>query len=301
MSPNFWGPRCCGGVAFHLFAGADGSGKLQDNDRFESSSRSWSSKTDVPSPARNSSSSFTLSGVAYTVCGESGSGAIKDNDSYQIDTWTAKTDCVSTATDIISGIVGSYGYVVTASGANYEYDPSGNSWSTKTSATSPVIQNNAAVFSLDSGVFRVTGRSSTGSNDVQKYTSSGDSWTAKTDFSRAKHQAAGMTIGTSGYLSAGYAANSPYPHTELTEHDEYDSSGDSWTSLSDNAYGAANSSAVGFSANGYVCGGAITATTTPFATTYYSKNERYTPGSDSWLTDTVFPDPKRFLMGGTNL
>lgn len=300
MSPNFWGCRCCGGVAFHLFAGADAS-TLSDNDRFESSSRSWSSKTNVPSPARSSNTAFTISGIAYTVCGGSTSSTLRDNDSYQLDTWTAKTDCTSASSDIISGTVGDNAYVVIYTGPNYEYAAAGDSWSTKTSASSPSQQGYAAEFSLDSGVFRVTGTSSTGSNDIQKYTPSGDSWTSKTDFPRAKHQAAGMSIGTNGYLSAGYAANSSFPHTELTLHDEYAPSGDSWTSLSENAYGAADSSAVGFSANGYVCGGAITATTSPFATTYYSKNERYTPGSDSWLTDTVFPDPKRFLMGGTSL
>jgi hypothetical protein len=71
------------------FAGSNSTpADTNTNYEYTPSGNTWATKTAIPSTARSGQSCFTISGVAYNVWG--GALVINRNDSYVVDTWTAK-------------------------------------------------------------------------------------------------------------------------------------------------------------------------------------------------------------------
>ena len=80
----------------YVIAGSNSSGRLKNNDEYNPDT--WTSKTDIVSPARNSINNYSLLvNKGYIIGGNDGSSILKDNDEYNPDTWASKTDIVSSA------------------------------------------------------------------------------------------------------------------------------------------------------------------------------------------------------------
>lgn len=282
------GCHCCQGFAFHIFCGATTGSALSDNDRYDVGAGTWSSLTNAVSPTRFFCQSFTITDTAYVCCGQSG-GALSDNDSYTVDSWTSKTSCTAAANYLIPGAVAGNGYTIHQDGSNFEYSPGGDSWSTQATRTPYANRSQPTGFTIGDGVYSATGLTAGTSKETDKYEPSGDSWTSKSDHLTAKQQASGMTIGGKGYVFSGL--NTTGDGTgEWDDLDEYDPSGDSWTSKAANVAGAPNGMACGFNSEGFAVGGYRTVVG---VVTFYDYNSSYTPGSDTWDSASPTPTPSR--------
>jgi len=71
----------------------------QFNDEYNSTSNSWSSKTAIPTPARQSHVSTTFQNKGYIIGGAGPSIVYSDNDEYNpsTDSWASKTDLIAPA------------------------------------------------------------------------------------------------------------------------------------------------------------------------------------------------------------
>jgi hypothetical protein len=100
-SPSTWTAKATVTVALYFaaatyigskgynFAGSNTTpADTNGNYEFTPGGNSWATKTAVPSTARSGHSCFTIAGVAYNVWG--GALVVNRNDSYVVDTWTAK-------------------------------------------------------------------------------------------------------------------------------------------------------------------------------------------------------------------
>jgi hypothetical protein len=101
-SPSTWATKATLTVALYWAAASYISGKgyniggnnstpadVNTNYEYDPSGNSWATKTAIPSTARNAQACFTISGTIYNVWG--GGLVINRNDSYVVDTWTAKS------------------------------------------------------------------------------------------------------------------------------------------------------------------------------------------------------------------
>lgn len=100
-SPSTWATKTAVTVALWASAasyiGAKGyntggvtaaSATVRTNYEYDPSGNSWATKTQMPTPARSGHAAFTISGTMY--CIDGGATILPQNDSYVVDTWTAK-------------------------------------------------------------------------------------------------------------------------------------------------------------------------------------------------------------------
>lgn len=134
-----------------------------------------------------------------------------DNDQYDHDVWTAKTDlpAPSRYSHAASAILGKgyvyCGYGSAALGDCDEYDPVGNAWANKTSAPSPTRYDPIAATISNKG-YVVGGKSgSTNLADCDEY--SPDTWANKTDTLNAQRAMIAFVISSAGYFCGGLASS----------------------------------------------------------------------------------------------
>lgn len=284
-------PRCCG--AYYVWGGFL-SAELDDNDKYSIGGDSWTSKTDLPSPARTYPGGTAISGKGYCFGGydSGGSTAILDNDEYTpgSDSWASKTDVPSPERSLAPACSASgYGfYFAGAESAthvddNDRYDPSGNTWSTRAVVPSP-LRRMHAVTAIGTLVYSWAGSYLTYQDDNDEYDNGGDSWTARTATPTALDAAAAASVGDVGYLIGGRWTGVP----STTPTDEYDPNTDTWTSMTDAAHYyehppltlnlASSHFATAVAARGkvYYCAG------TDSSGNLTNWHEVYDPGSDTW-------------------
>jgi hypothetical protein len=174
----------------------------------------------------------------------------------------------------------------------YQYDPAGNSWSTKTDTPTPP-RNYAAAFALSGNGYLVGGLSDAGTilKDNDQYDPAGNSWSSKTDCATQRYGAGGMAIDGQGYFMLGIQAAT----TLSGVCEEYDESGNSWTTK------ANLSTASPSSVNRYYIGGVSPGSTSEgfavagFTSAAVGNHDQYSPGTNQWTVRTAIPSPARYL------
>ena len=216
--------------------GGEGATRLQDCDEFDPTGNSWDNKTDMPSPARQHPGAFAIGSYGYSVGGYDGSPYTEDNDQFDPtgNSWVSKQDMSRDRGSGASWADGTYGYFAYGTGTSpaplsqrkdiFRYDPTGNSWNTRTDGPLPT---RALVFGFYANGKGYVGGGSDGGveiTDLDEYNATGDSWTSKADLSDALAYLGGSNINDKGYIYYGYSALL----TRVTDCDEYDPVGNSW-------------------------------------------------------------------------
>ena len=180
------------------------------------------------------------------------------NFSYSQSTWTAVASLGNGATPRYNACgmaIGTKGYIgngfLNSHFYNdfFEYDPSSNAWTQKTSF--PGTERSGSVaFSIGTKGYEGLGYDGTNyKNDVWEYDQGSNSWTQKANFAGvARSGAVGFSIGTKGYVGTGYDGT-----VRKNDFYEFDATNNSWTAKA-NFGGVGRSAAVGFSigTKGYI-------------------------------------------------
>jgi len=281
-----------GGVvttAGYIFGGG-GSTTYSDTDEYTPDS--WTSKTDIPSPARRYLASSAINSKAYIYCGYlSSSVGGQDCDEYIVDSWTNKTDTPTPPRRALgSSTIASSGYIYCGLDRNGstryqdtdEYTP--DSWTSKTDAPLPAREQLSASTIGSSGYIFSGYTGSALIADTDEYTP--DTWTSKTNITTSRRTHTSTTLDSKAYVISGLAASG---RTQVTE--EYVV--DSWASKT-------NFSATGktFLSSSFV-GGAIYAYCGRDNTTYQQDCDEYI--ADTWTSKTDAPLPARDGIGASSL
>jgi len=120
-------------------AGQVTGGVVDTNEQYDPITDTWIQKTHMPTP-RDRFAIATYQNKIYCIGGATGeniySGATAVNEVYNpaTDTWEAKSPFPAPAFPLQANVVNGKIYVLTYYGANYEYDPTKDSWTNKTKA-----------------------------------------------------------------------------------------------------------------------------------------------------------------------
>lgn len=218
-------------------SGQGPAGRLDDTDHYSVSGDSWDARAVVPAPARNQALGVAVGSFGYCICGVGFSGGAvitADTDKYDPsgDSWSSVQDAITARFSVAGGAVGDKVYVVYGRSTvllqtNEEYDATGDSWSSKTSGPSPARDALAGMV-IGSNVYTMGGRFGGFPDqlaDTEKYDTTGDSWTAMDDLTNARRFAAASSM-----LGTGYVISGTQQTGFLTSVEEYDESGDVWSS-----------------------------------------------------------------------
>lgn len=266
--------------------GGYGGAFLKDTDEYNPDT--WTSKTDIPSPARRYMTASTVSNKGYIYAGHDGSNRLQDTDEYDTDTWTSKSNMPSPGRrGLAASTISDKGYVYAGwDGSSYmrdtdEYDP--DTWVSKSNTPSPGRYMHAASTIDDKG-YIYGGDSSAYLSDTDEYDP--DTWTSKSDIpSPGRKSLDASTISDKGYIYAGYIGS------YLQDTDEYDP--DSWTSKSNIPSPARQTLAAStVSDKGYVFGGSISGGA-------LQDTDEYDP--DTWVSKTDMPSPARFGFAASSI
>ncbi len=280
--PQFFIPGCfcCGAVTvprrfhtcsvinscMHAVGGSDNAvDGITDNSKYEPVGDTWSVDTPL-SVGRGSMASCAISNNMYIFCGVEGSSYKRTTEKFDGSVWTSRTDsptpgrggAISVSLSYMGHVfAGSHvvGFFLTRLRINDQYNPSSDSWITKTQLPAPA-RNSCAAFVLSPSAYVVGGDA--GLNDNDQLT--GDTWVSKTNCpapargsSPVGNALAATGTGTSsnaGYISCG-RSSVPLP---LRDHDEYVV--DAWAGRTDcptpGRFSLAGASVLN---TAYICGG----------------------------------------------
>lgn len=243
-----------GQIGFYTF--------LKDLLEFDPVANTWSSKANVPDPARTGAIGFSVGSKGYLGLGFEDNGAIR-RDFYEYDpvsdTWTRKADFAGAGRRFaVAFSIGSKGYVVTGDEGSslvsdmWEYDPASDSWAKK--ADFPGRGRKYAAGFVVNGKGYVGG--GTGSSgvvrDFYEYDPIADSWTQKANFPGTRPEGtAAFGLGNFGYVGTGDNWSS---FGEIFW--QYNPATNSWIEIEDFP-GAGREHAVGFTicGKGYIAAG----------------------------------------------
>lgn len=209
------------------------------NSLFCKSTRSWETGTNAPYSASHlgNDAAYDDSRVD-SWCGTLSGGTLSSSHySYELSTWTSRTG-VTTRSYATSASPGN-GYLYQIGGlssgafaqsSNFQYNKSGNSWSSKTSL--PTALFGAQVMTDFSNLIAIAGGVTaipTFITTTYLYSESGNSWSTGSSLGQNKHYGAGMCDSTNGYVTCGlYNTGGLNPYTAVTE--KYTFSG-SWSAV----------------------------------------------------------------------
>jgi len=290
------GCYCCGVGMGSLvsFYGANASQVVQrDVDSYVVDS--WTSKTDGPTPGRFYHGAGTVEGVAYVFGGTSNVAYLSDNESYVLstDTFTAKTAMTANrwymasfanTSDVYS--VAGYNSSVTQTRTTYQYNPAGNSWSTKTDVPTP-SRTAAAGFMLTKGYCVAGSDGGIAMGDTDQYDTAADSWTSKTNANTSRIAHGAFALDGHGYILLGDKLSGTY----ADDAEKYDETANTWTSGS--AIGSGRdkrrntaAQSPGSTGSGFVAGGIK-----PFGAGNTLQTDEY--DGSAWTTRADMPTPAR--------
>jgi N-acetylneuraminic acid mutarotase len=273
----------------YVGTGYDGTDRLTDMWRYDSSTTTWYKMADFPGKARSNAVAFTINGKGYAGSGYDGDVALSDFYEYDptTNTWKQIADLPAAGRyNAVAFAIGNIGYVGTGRDSDekdqadfYSYDPSLNSW-TKISSLG-VKRSGAFAFVIGSKAF-VGGGINNGSYEVQFYEfePARATWVEKRDLNRSddddndddnddynltRAYAASFVIGNYAYITGGTNGGS------LLDAWKYDLDNDNWIQV-DDFEGSARQYAVGFTlgAKGYVATGG-------YGSTRYDDNWSFDP------------------------
>ncbi|MBS1600103.1 MAG: IPT/TIG domain-containing protein [Bacteroidetes bacterium] len=162
----------------------------------------------------------------------------------------------------------------------YEYDPSLNNWTKKSSMGKPL--NFGVSFVINGKAYVGIGKTNLPeefTNSFYEYDPALDKWTQKADFpGSARFSAVGFGIGTKGYVGLGGYGEKDWW--------EYDPVSNIWTRKADLDYSVLPQNASGFAVNnnGYVIGNFVTG-----PTSFTPEVLLYNAASDTWIKKNAFP------------
>lgn len=246
----------------------------------------WTSKTDMPIPARSNGGSAALGTDTGYYFGGSSPFAGSDNDEYSQlgNSWTDRQDLLAAYMAMGSANVGTNeGYIFGGFDAvfsytqnNDEYSKSGDSWTSKPDMPTPP-RVAARAFTLNSKYFSIGGSEPGGLlADNDEYNPSTEGWTGRTDLpSPARDFIQTFSLGT----NLGYAVGGDeLADDSVDDNDEYSESGDSWTTRTviPTARHSGTAGTIDDARAVVTCG--------LEDTTYSNDTEEYSRLTDSWTT-----------------
>ena len=228
--------------------------------------------------------------VGYVATGFS-TVAIQDNDSFTNNSWTAKTNTPTPARYNSAGttltnkcyVFGGQNFGTLYSD-NDEYIP--DIWSSRTNVIAP-SRASSTCFALEDDGYVCTGKTVSNIQDNDKYTF--DTWASKTSTpTPARLAACACALLGSGYLFGGRDNDA----NEVADNDEYNATGNSWSSKTNVPEELYGSIAVASNNKAYIICGADANNDALFANYEYTVN--------TWVTKTDCPIA-RWSATGFNL
>jgi len=283
-----------------VFGGQDtGTSTIrQDTDQYDPDS--WTSKTNMPAPARYRFSSFTLSNEPHVVYGaDSTTTVIRDTDRFTqgTDSWTNRADAPTSARQWNKGAaLSGLGYQFAGDTGSFsptylsdteEYNGGTNSWSGQTGLPSPT-RSRGAVAEVDDKAYYVGGFNGGSASLADNDEYDPDTWTSKTNLvspNRQDFAAAGFA--TEMYVAGGF---DQFSSASLNDTDEYTPGSNSWankTSMSSDVLSHAMATIDGLA---YVFAGQNSSFDSQTWTFEYD------PDGDSWSTKSSMPSPDRYHL-----
>ena len=208
---------------------------------------SWSAMAQFPAQNRAGAVAFTIGSKGYVGSGDVGGWNSTTKDFWSWDeisnTWTQLSDIggasAPTRAYSIAFSIGSKGYIgtgydgISAVYLNdfWEYEPSTNTWTVKTSYPGGAIDG-AFAFTINNKGYVGTGAYSWNnfSSEFFEYNPSTDSWTQKASFAGSpRYAAAGFSLDGYGFVGTGYDCTTGSCNTPLEDMWMYSPSTDSWS------------------------------------------------------------------------
>jgi N-acetylneuraminic acid mutarotase len=238
-------------VAYIVFGIGESTTYLKNCDAYSPTGNSWTSKTDGVDPARYSLSSTTILNLLYSFA-----GLTSTNSSDRIN------DCD-------------------------EYNPSSNSWESKTNITTAIYEFSSSTISDKGYTYGgIGGLVAIPRNYTYEYNSTSNSWATKTNLpSPERARMAASTISDKGYVYAGFYTN------YLKDCDEFNVSSNSWSNKTDATTATDYLSASTINDKGYIYAGRLTA----------RECSEYNPTSNSWASKATMPLPSRSSLGASTI
>ncbi|MDW5288688.1 galactose oxidase [Formosa sp. PL04] len=224
----------------YMGTGYDGDDYLNDFWQYNIDGDYWVQKADFPGTERSSASGFAIDGKGYLGIGYNGTDELKDFWEYNVlsNVWTQKADFLGGVRQAAIGFSGnSTGYIGTGyDGDNdrkdfYKYNPSTDSWSELVGFGGEKRRFGTS-FNIGNKVYIGTGVSNgLYKTDFWEFDPSTEVFTSKNDldedddYSVARSNAVGFSVGGLGYIVTGYNGG------VLESTWEYNSGTDTWEEI----------------------------------------------------------------------
>lgn len=239
----FLGAATVSQVAY-LFGGVSTASPfyLTDNESYVQSTDTFTAKSAMTAH-RSNMAGMSIDGKVYSMTGIDDTSTTNTRTAYQYtvssDAWATKTDSPTPARQNARGYeISAKGYVVCGLGTitqlkdNDQYDPAGDSWTSKADVDTSGIDERSrhAAFAIDGKGYITHGQSAgVRLNEVAEYDTGSDSWTAYSSSTTAREWCYGASLGgtSPGYTTGGIAAGG----TTSLKHDEFTPT--SWTARTD--------------------------------------------------------------------
>lgn len=258
----------------------------------------WVAKTSMPT-ARCALATAMVDGKIYAV-----GGALAVKQTYysvlevydpEADTWETKTNMPSARYGMGSGVVNGKIYTFggweklhrstdTGGSTNvFEYDPTLDTWASKTSM--PTRRAGAPAFTVDDKIYVIGGVDvipGLGLATVEMYNPTTDSWTTLEDMPTSRHSMCGAVVSGKIYVIGG--VSSCITSTALTTVEEYDPATNTWTQKSDMPTPRTASCSCVINGKIYVIGGSLNNMVNAGSVV-----EVYDPVADQWETHNDIP------------
>jgi N-acetylneuraminic acid mutarotase len=178
----------------------------------------------------------------------------------------------------------------------WQYDPSGNTWTQ--AASMPLPLERAATFVIGTQGYVATGQSFNNNtmfltNTLYQYDQASNTWTQKANFpGKARCDAVGTTIGSSGYVGTGSPLTSAY----FSDWYQYYPPTDQWFRRADlpGPFGRSMAGSFSIGLYGYITCGEI------WATAWENDLWCYDPYYDHWQQEASLPASARVYATGFN-
>jgi hypothetical protein len=274
-------------------SGGYGVANIQDTDEYDPDT--WTSKSAMPSPARDEHT-FRGGGTSplFAIGGDN-SGALSDNDEYDPDTWTSRTAALAAAADLHGGHSEHSGGQLAFDRGNGnldEYSVSGDSWSNKLGSARANVARGAGL--ADGNMYEFGGDvgGSYAIDDVDEYDFSG-TFTSKSLMPGNREWLHGGAVDNTTIIAHGGERSGvgTYDTTFLYDPDTWTSGTASGTALNRHAMFDIGSLM-------YICFGNTADVSAPVAT---DATKEYDVSGDSFTAKSAGPSPARYDLAGGSI
>jgi hypothetical protein len=280
----------------YVSGGYSGAANLQDTDEYDPDT--WTSKTSMPSPARDEHT-FRGGGTSplFAMGGYNG-GSLSDNDEYDPDTWTSRTALLAAVRHMYGGHSEHNGGQVALDRGDSnldEYSVSGDSWTNKLGSARANAARGAGL--ADGNMYEFGGDAAGGGttyaiDDVDEYDFAG-TFTSKSLMPGDREWMHGGAVDNTTCVAHGGESSGvgTYDSTFLYDPDTWSTGTSSGTTLNRHAMFDIGSLM-------YICYGNTASQAAPAAT---AATKEYDPSGDSFTAKTNGPSPSRYDLAGGSI